>query len=270
MNYVKAAVRTLSTEFHAEQVHLDSMFSRMRGAILAAETLDQVKKALYYGRPGGSSAPMAAFVKDNEQQFDRALKNIHPDRRTAEIILHAAIGLYTEAGELVEALYKCMKDGAPLDAVNLTEESGDSKWYLAILAFALGNAWDADEIININKLMRRFPDKFDGFHANNRDLDAERAVLEAGTGDKAVQRAKELYVKSIDFSPLKPAWGELSPAAQVYWLDVARYELAIETEADTEGTSSVDETVTNADLARQRIGEQTGMDAARKFFKGES
>lgn len=217
MNYVTEAVRTLSNEFHGELVSLDSLYSRIRGAIMSGDTLDQVKKALFYGRPAGSAAPMAAFSKDNARDFDKALAHIHPDPETARIILHAAIGLYTEASELLEAVYKCMKDGAPLDRVNLTEESGDSKWYLAIMAYALGNAWHEDEVININKLRNRFPDKFTEHRANTRDLDAERAVLESGVEDGA----------------------------------------------------RVDETVSDADLARQRIGEQSGMEPARKFFKGE-
>lgn len=93
-------------------------------------------------------------------------------------LIHAAIGMCTESGEFIDALKKHIFYGKPLDYVNLEEELGDLMWYVAIAA----NALDADlgEIMdrNIQKLKTRYPNKFTSEDAINRDIAAERAVLE--------------------------------------------------------------------------------------------
>lgn len=53
-------------------------------------------------------------------------------------MLHAAIGMVTEAGELLEAF----NGDGPLDLVNLDEEAGDFLWYLAIYAEARHTTFD--------------------------------------------------------------------------------------------------------------------------------
>ena len=95
--------------------------------------------------------------------------------------LHAAIGLSTEAGELTDAFKKALFYGKPLDRVNVIEEAGDLLWYLALLFDSLGSSFEeaADKVIA--KLRARYPEKFSGELALNRDLVTERAVLEAPT-----------------------------------------------------------------------------------------
>ena len=94
-------------------------------------------------------------------------------------ILHAAIGLATEAGEVQDALKKHLFYGKPLDKVNLAEEMGDIFWYMAILSDALGVGFDDIQTKNIAKLKARYGDKFTAAAALNRDLDAERKILES-------------------------------------------------------------------------------------------
>src|SRR5690606_12559489 len=91
---------------------------------------------------------------------------------------HAAYGLATEAGELLDQLKKHKFYGKPLDFVNLEEEAGDVAWYLALVCNALGVDMQAIMDRNIQKLRTRFPEKFSADGAINRDLDAERKVLE--------------------------------------------------------------------------------------------
>lgn len=99
-------------------------------------------------------------------------------------LLHAAMGLCTEVGELQDQLKRHIFYGKPLDKVNLLEEGGDISWYLRILADELENLNSGrcsfEEMIarNIEKLKVRFPEKFDTHRAVNRDLDAERKTLE--------------------------------------------------------------------------------------------
>lgn len=93
-------------------------------------------------------------------------------------ILHAAMGMVTEAAELLDALKKHIYYGKPLDEVNLREELGDILWYFAITCDALGV--DPSDIMerNIAKLRTRYPEKFNSEQAITRDLDREREILE--------------------------------------------------------------------------------------------
>lgn len=93
-------------------------------------------------------------------------------------LLHAAIGLATEAGEVQDQLKKAIFYGKPLDKVNLAEELGDIFWYMAIMADALGVDFDSIQNKNIAKLKARYGAKFTEAAALNRDLDTERKILE--------------------------------------------------------------------------------------------
>jgi NTP pyrophosphatase (non-canonical NTP hydrolase) len=93
-------------------------------------------------------------------------------------LLHAAIGLATEAGEIQDQLKKAVFYGKPLDKVNLEEELGDLFWYIAIMSDTLGVSFDQIMEKNIAKLKARYGDKFTEKAALERNLDAEREILE--------------------------------------------------------------------------------------------
>lgn len=93
-------------------------------------------------------------------------------------LLHAAMGLCTEAGEFMDMLKKHILYGKPIDEVNLKEELGDSQWYSALAADALEAKLIDILQTNIDKLKARYPNKFTEIDALNRDLDKERNILE--------------------------------------------------------------------------------------------
>ncbi len=100
------------------------------------------------------------------------------DERTIRA-LHAAIGLVTEAGELLDAFKKHIFYGRILDWINIGEETGDLFWYLAILADVMGEEnFYRLMSINITKLHARYGDKFSDHAALNRNLNVERTILE--------------------------------------------------------------------------------------------
>lgn len=101
----------------------------------------------------------------------------YPDGST-DRLLHAGLGLCTEAGEFLDALKKHLFYGKPLDEVNLKEELGDLLWYMAIAMNALGTDFNLEMDRVIAKLRTRYPEKFSDEAALVRDLDAERKVLE--------------------------------------------------------------------------------------------
>lgn len=93
-------------------------------------------------------------------------------------LLHGAIGLSTEAGELLDMIKKHIYYGKPLDLVNAKEEVGDSMWYAGLVIDVLKTTFDEVLTVNIDKLKARYPEKFTEFHAENRDLETERKILE--------------------------------------------------------------------------------------------
>ena len=99
------------------------------------------------------------------------------DPTTARLI-HASMGMATEAGELIDMLKKYLFYGKPLDLVNASEEIGDQMWYSGLAIDILKTTIDDILTTNIAKLKIRYPEKFTSHHAINRDLDAERECLE--------------------------------------------------------------------------------------------
>lgn len=93
-------------------------------------------------------------------------------------LLHYALGMCTEAGEIQDQLKKHLIYGKPLDRTNLIEEIGDSLWYQARMLKALGSNFEEAMELNIKKLKARYSDKFTEEAALNRDLKTERDILE--------------------------------------------------------------------------------------------
>lgn len=125
-----------------------------------------INSSNYVKHATGTESPVTDFLKER-------LQSVQTIR-----LLHAGIGMTTEAGEFIDMLKKHIFYGKPLDLVNLREEIGDLLWYCAIAVDALGTNMDDVMTINIDKLKARYPDKFSEFLAENRDLETERAILE--------------------------------------------------------------------------------------------
>lgn len=111
---------------------------------------------------------------------DRAGTTRCKNRLSAEDIrlLHGAMGLCTETGELQDALKRWIFYGKDVDRVNIVEECGDLLWYIAEVLNALGLSMENVMQRNIGKLSARYPDKFSELSAIQRDIDAEMAELQ--------------------------------------------------------------------------------------------
>ncbi len=184
-DYVAEATLTLSNQFHGDMVAKFRFNRALDDSIGALRSLDLIKKTLFYGKDNSlagyygnspSYAPESCALLANGLALESNL--LVSD---AENFIHGIIGLATEAGELLELLRDTL-NGKPLDKPNLKEEVGDGKWYMAILAKVGGFMWGDDEKVNIAKLRKRFPDRFTEHDANNRNLAAERVILE-GDGE---------------------------------------------------------------------------------------
>lgn len=102
-------------------------------------------------------------------------------------LLHCAMGLTTEVGELMDILKRHLFYGTAIDFTHIREEFGDLEWYKAlgydVLVSELEgltreNVQEQTQAMNIAKLAKRYPEKFTEHHAINRDLVVERATLE--------------------------------------------------------------------------------------------
>lgn len=93
-------------------------------------------------------------------------------------LLHGAIGIATESGELLDAIKKHIWYGKRLDSVNIAEECGDLLWYVALICNSRGVSMEQVMERNIAKLRVRYPEKFTEESALHRDLDAEQKALE--------------------------------------------------------------------------------------------
>lgn len=171
MNYIKEAVLTESDQFHGELVGFDNFIVAMTHAVGMLEHLDKIKKALYYGRESVRVAPGVDEL---------SLEHLNLSDTEFKRVLHGVIGKATEAGELLEMILTSIQDGTPFDIANLFEEVGDGQWYDAIICDAAGRTFEQVQATNIAKLRERFPDRFTAYDANNRDLVAERKILETG------------------------------------------------------------------------------------------
>ena len=75
-------------------------------------------------------------------------------------IMHATLGLCSEAGELATTVKKWMAYGQPLDVKNIVEEVGDIFWFAAFLCTKLNIRLEDVAVNNIAKLYERYPEKF--------------------------------------------------------------------------------------------------------------
>jgi len=143
--------------------------------------LDVLKKHVFYGN---------SLDPDDQRVVEGVPGALTSEQRArfAERIrlVHAVIGLITEADELLNGLMEYVMEGKELDRVNVLEECCDATWYLNLALDSVGfTAADVPRTL-IPKLEARYERKFDAQKALNRNLEVERACLEASaSGDTA-------------------------------------------------------------------------------------
>ncbi|QBG78726.1 putative pyrophosphatase [Acinetobacter phage vB_AbaS_D0] len=179
--YQEGALRTKSDSYFGQHQSRNVLRGYLSFIISNNNELDHIKKAMFYGRGLGEHTPV--YAKES---------SVHTDDAQVRDLIHSIIGINTEGGELAERLDAILarKEESALsgenmtsiisdeDKVNLFEELGDVLWYIAIGAEALGVTLDQIMFANLDKLKKRFPEKFTEAAANNRDIEAEQNNLE--------------------------------------------------------------------------------------------
>jgi hypothetical protein len=192
MNSQEFISKALKTEYVPEVLLTTEaeLTTALKMAIACSNIMDQIKKYIIYGKDidivklsdnqsdlHWYSEDFVEYIQERENTVEMAvpLTNNNINIR----LLHAAIGIFTESGEMLEALLKQLQTGE-LDKVNYGEENGDIDWYQAIALDEIGIPEEQIRKTLIAKLAKRYPEKFTQEAALNRDLTEERKVLEEG------------------------------------------------------------------------------------------
>ena len=115
----------------------------------------------------------------NIQTYGEYQLRLIPDLGTyKQNLVHMALGVGGEAGEVVDLCKKHFAYDKPLDVAHLVEELGDLIFYVNGILALIDTSWDEVLTANIKKLEARYPNaKFNADHAINRDKEAEQAAM---------------------------------------------------------------------------------------------
>lgn len=182
--FVTDAIRTES-KVDVIQANESFLNDLLDGITRLSAILDQVKKNAFYGKAFDevkvSANLHAARMFIDRMNISIITSEVHPLNTKTDLavnprLFHAIVGIATESSELLEAM---SLGSADFDRVNILEELGDINWYEAIGIDAVDAKFEEDVLDRvIAKLCQRYPNKFTSEAAINRDVVAERAVLE--------------------------------------------------------------------------------------------
>lgn len=216
MNHQEFVQLALKTESRPRHMALtlaerDAVLSILRAVVALGGALDIFKKYMFYRKPVTNDDGTVQYVTGKPLNVPGVQNSLAEVTRhttsaarsmleirdgvfnTATTILsltpqqlriaHGIIGKSTEGTELVEALLKMIETGV-IDIVNVGEEMADDDWYDAVIYDATGLSEDRLRAAVIKKLQdketgRYKTAEFSADAAVNRDVTAERAILEA-------------------------------------------------------------------------------------------
>lgn len=181
--FIHLALKTESTPMELP-INKTSVQAALGMAIACSNVMDQIKKLIIYGK-NIDLETLSNNIREMQASGDYLEATMNyggshlpvTNKQINTRLLHAAIGMFTESGEMLEALSKQI-DGFPLDKVNFGEEVGDNFWYGAIAIDELGISEESIKSALILKLAKRYGGKFSAEGALIRNLEAERKVLE--------------------------------------------------------------------------------------------
>lgn len=155
---------------HDDKISLKAWLDVLDSFEYSGNQLDRIKKAVAYGKEPVAGPGLRLSPKYTDRRLDPVFLAVEEDT------LHGILGIATEAAELAAIIRNPAPEG--IDKTNLLEELGDVMWYIALIAEDHG--WSFEDIMETNmaKLKKRFPEKFTEEAAINRNVEAEREVLE--------------------------------------------------------------------------------------------
>lgn len=159
-------------------VSLDPSKPAPRSRVPGIDMAQYREDSLRTESPNFAAAALLHVTEEDMLESLGIISRDDPDLVKMNRLLHAAMGMNNEANEFLDHIRGVLFYGKSLDETNLKEETGDMLFFIALALTALESEFDIEAQRNINKLRARYPSKFDTDSYVNRDLDAERAVLE--------------------------------------------------------------------------------------------
>lgn len=132
-------------------------------------------------------------------------------------MLHAAMGMSTEANEILDSMKKHIYYGKRVCLTNMKEELGDILWYLFQMMRCIGTDFGEVASMNIKKLAARYPKGYSNESAQIRKLDQEREVLKASQTKAERERIEDTFILPFDE---KAEMKKLEPVKQVRGRDI--------------------------------------------------
>lgn len=108
---------------------------------------------------------MSNTLNDYQEAAMRTAKDMGSEKMN---LIHAAMGMSSDAGEFVDCIKKHAIYGKALDVNNAIEEIGDVMWFCALAAHTLGISLEEIAQANIMKLMQRYPENYSDLAAITR------------------------------------------------------------------------------------------------------
>jgi len=228
--FIKDALRTESRIDVVKFNHL-TLLRAFNAVELSTNILDAVKKSVFYAKPlpntlEGDLTRLSIATHKLQHYLTEGTFNAPEHQEIIDInprVFHALVGNITEAGELAAALGLALR-GEKLDLVNIGEEIGDQAWYNTILFDETGMKEEYILAKVIAKLKARYPEKFTEESAINRDLVAERAILE---GNSTPETATHYHMDNIEDQPIIKIMRENAPGDFMAFLRITarQYQL---------------------------------------------
>ena len=110
------------------------------------------------------------YKKFDYPKFVDKLRALRDEWGLSGDILHSAIGISAEVGELLNHIEKVMWQGHCLSPNYVIKELGDILFYLTSMCNCVGTDIDEVRKLNIEKLTKRYPDGvFDAEKSINRE-----------------------------------------------------------------------------------------------------
>jgi hypothetical protein len=171
--------RLLANQTHPEVVPAGLLLLILEKSLKHRVLLDQAKKGLFYGKPGDLLADQLEHLPPSYRQIEY--------RSELTPLLHALLGLRTEADELLLLLVELMRTGCADDGLienrhvvnTVVDEGGDALFYLQAALNAVRSSVMEAIQANGSKLLVRFPTGYNEAAARNPDKAAELEAQQA-------------------------------------------------------------------------------------------
>lgn len=159
--------------------------------IAYSKMIDFAKRQAFYGKKP-TREKLAGLMDGVKNAHDSQIGELNDidlgSQKHDPDIIHAIIGMATEAGEMLELMTEYLRNpNGEINLVNAIEELGDMQWYLYLFLSAVNKSantqLDMTDVLqaNINKLSQRYKDKSAQSFGKERDLASEADAIKKVT-----------------------------------------------------------------------------------------